>query len=73
IGPASFLPTITGGIFEFGFSDSFQQMLGAFMQEFRDGGSSHPFPNVLPEETFWSHQIMTAALKSHKTAGRVNL
>ncbi len=73
IGPVSFLPTITGGIFEFGFSDSFQQMLGAFMQEFREGGSNHSFKNVLPEETAWSHQIMTAALNSHKTGMRVRL
>ncbi|MCD6342294.1 MAG: Gfo/Idh/MocA family oxidoreductase [Spirochaetaceae bacterium] len=73
IGPASFLPTITGGIFEFGFSDSFQQMLGAFMHEFKEGGSDHPFPNVSPEETVWSHQIMTAALESHKTGKRVSL
>ncbi len=73
IGPKSFLPTITGGIFEFGFSDSFQQMMGAFMQEFREGGSNHAFPNVQPEETVWSHKLMTAALESHKSGRRITL
>ncbi len=73
IGPASFLPSITGGIFEFGFSDAFQQMLGAFVQEFREEGSSHPFPNVTPEETVWSHRVMTAALESQKSGRRIEL
>lgn len=66
-GAQSFLPSITGGIFEFGFSDAFQQMIGAFCEEFADGGSRHPFGNVTPEETAWSHALLTAALTSHKT------
>ena len=73
IGSQSFTPTITGGIFEFGFSDAFQQMIAAFMTEFSENKSSHPFRNVLPEETLLSHQLMTAALESHKTGRRIGL
>lgn len=67
IGSQSAIPSITGGIFEFGFSDAFQQMIGAFMHEFSVNDSIHPFGNVTPEETFWSHELFTAALESHKT------
>jgi predicted dehydrogenase len=73
IGSQSAIPSITGGIFEFGFSDAFQQMMGAFLQEFRDGGSKHPFPMVTPEETVWSHRLLTAALESNRTGRRVAL
>ena len=56
IGPQSFIPTITGGIFEFGFSDSFQQMIGAFVQDLSNQSGSHAFRNVLPDETHLSHR-----------------
>ena len=49
IGPQSFIPTITGGIFEFGFSDAFQQMIGAFVQDLNEIATKHAFRNVLPE------------------------
>ncbi len=55
VGSQSYIPSITGGIFEFGFSDAFQQMIGAFMQEFNDNGSQHLFKNVMPDETYLSH------------------
>lgn len=73
IGSQSAIPTITGEIFEFGFSDAILQMVGAFMQEFNSNGSQHPFKNVMPEETYESHRIMTAALKSNKTGQRINI
>jgi predicted dehydrogenase len=73
IGSQSFIPGITGGIFETGFSDAFQQMIGAFMYEFRDGGPGHPFQNVLPEETQLSHRLMTGALESHRSGCRIPL
>lgn len=73
IGSQAFIPTITGGIFETGFSDAFQQMIGAFMLEFSEYKSINPFRNVLPEETLLSHRIMTAALESHKSGKRVEL
>ncbi len=73
MGSQSAIPTITGGIFEFGFSDAFQQMLGAFMQELTANSSNHPFTNVTPEEAGWSHELFTAALESHKSGRRVSL
>ena len=73
IGSQSSIPSITGGIFEFGFSDAFQQMIGAFIYELDGRGSDHPFKNVTPEETKWSHELFTAALESHKTGRKINL
>jgi predicted dehydrogenase len=73
VGSQSYVPSVTGGIFEFGFSDAYQQMLAAFMQEFRPEGSKHQFKNVMPEETALSHKLLTAALESHKTGRRVAL
>jgi predicted dehydrogenase len=73
VGSQSYIPSITGGIFEFGFSDAFQQMMGAYMQEFNDEGSQHLFRNVRAEETYLSHQLFTAALESHKTKCRIDL
>ena len=72
IGNKPAIPTITGAIFEFGFSDAFQQMLCAFMYEFRDDGKKHPFGMVTPEETVLSHKVMTAALESHRMGRSVS-
>jgi predicted dehydrogenase len=72
-GSQSAIPTITGGIFEFGFSDAFLQMLGAYMGELSGKGSIHPFRNVTPEETSWSHELFTAALESHRTGRKIGL
>lgn len=71
IGPQSFIPTITGGIFEFGFSDSFQQMIGAFVQDLSNNTTADSFRNVTPEETLLSHRLLTAALESHETGRRI--
>lgn len=73
VGHQPIIPTVTGSIFEFGFSDAFQQMLCAFMYEFRDDDKKHPFHIVTPEETAISHEVMTAALESFKTGRRVRL
>ena len=70
-GSQSAIPTITGGIFEFGFSDAFQQMIAAFILEISDHDSPHPFKNVTPDETRWSHELFTAALESNRTGRRV--
>jgi predicted dehydrogenase len=72
IGTDFFIPSITGGIFEVGFSDIFLQMMGAFMEEFTDN-PRHPFRTATPEETKQSHLIMTAALESFKSGCRVKL
>jgi predicted dehydrogenase len=72
-GSQSAIPTITGGIFEFGFADAFQQMIGAFVSELSATESNHPFKNVTPEETRWSHELFTAALESHNTGKKILL
>ena len=67
-------PTITGGIFEFGFSDSILQMWAAFCDELAHSDSMHqPFYCVTPEETEQSHRIMTAALESNRLKQVVQL
>ncbi|MFD2328689.1 Gfo/Idh/MocA family protein [Cohnella sp. GCM10020058] len=64
--------TITGGIFEFGFSDSILQMWAAFCDELvsRDG-MSQPFRCATPEEASASHRVFTAALESERTGNTI--
>jgi predicted dehydrogenase len=73
VGSQSAIPSITGGIFEFGFSDAFQQMIGAFMSELSGNVSDHPFKNVTPLETAWSHELFSAALRSYRNGQRIVL
>lgn len=73
IGSQSAIPSITGGIFEFGFSDAVQQMIGAFMHKLAKKDHDHPFGTVTPQETGWSHKLFTAALESHKETKRVSI
>lgn len=72
---ASAYRTITGGIFEFGFSDSILQMWAAFCDEVVHGrqGMSQPFSCALPEEAAGSHRLFTAALESNKTGGTATI
>lgn len=56
-------PTITGGIFEPGFTDCFMQMLAAYVAE-REGFLNNRFGCVTPDEAVDSHYIFAAALKS---------
>ncbi|TVX99048.1 Gfo/Idh/MocA family protein [Cohnella terricola] len=67
--------TITGGIFEFGFSDSILQMWAAFCDEVANGkdGMLQPFHCATPEEAAGSHALFTAALESHATGQTVNV
>jgi hypothetical protein len=65
------MKSISGSIFESGFSDSILQMLAAFLWEFKKDGTIHPFPAGHPEETHWSHLIMTAAIESHRTGTKI--
>jgi predicted dehydrogenase len=71
LGSQSFIPSVTGGIFEFGFSDAVLQMLGAFLSDLR--GTTHPFGPVRPEETALQHAILTAALESHRAGARAEV
>ncbi len=59
--------TITGSIFEFGFSDAVLQMWAAFLYELTHGKPLKRFAGcVTPEETALSHRLFTAALVSHR-------
>src|SRR5699024_12546876 len=60
-------PTITGNIFEFGFSDSILQMWAAFCDELTNRENmKQSFYCATPEEAMKSHYLFTAALKSNK-------
>ncbi len=59
------IPTITGGIFEFGFADALLQMWASFLLEL-DQGAPSVFGCVTPAETRISHALLTAALESHR-------
>ncbi|WP_256758808.1 Gfo/Idh/MocA family protein [Cohnella sp. WQ 127256] len=67
--------TITGGIFEFGFSDSILQMWAAFCDELANGseGMLQPFQCVTPEEAAGSHALFTAALESNRSGSTIQL
>ena len=57
--------SLTGGIFEAGFSDSILQMWAAFLQELEHGSPFGRFAGcVTPEEVALSHGLFTAALES---------
>jgi predicted dehydrogenase len=63
---SSAYPSITGSIFEFGFSDAILQMWAAFCDELAHGrsGMRQPFYCATPEETALSHRLFTKALAS---------
>ncbi|MGM8364892.1 Gfo/Idh/MocA family protein [Virgibacillus sp. W0181] len=67
-------PTITGSIFEFGFSDSILQMWAAFCDELVNGQEmSQSFYCATPQEAVSTHHIFTAALESQRTSKTVAL
>jgi len=70
LGYQSAYPTITGGIFEFGFPDVILQMWAAFCDELVHGRENmkQPFYCATPEEAAESHRIFTEALASHAAA-----
>ena len=64
--------SITGGIFEFGFSDAILQMWAAFLYELTEGKPPSRFAGcVTPAETALSHKLFTAALESQRTGATV--
>ncbi len=67
LGSQSAYPTITGAIFEFGFSDAILQMWAAFLDELAHGrdGMRQPFYCATPDEAAATHRLFTAALRSH--------
>jgi len=68
-------PTITGDIFEFGFTDAVLQMWAAFCDELAHGqeGMRQPFHCVTPAEAASCHDLFTAALASQRTGQTVAL
>jgi predicted dehydrogenase len=67
--------TITGGIFEFGFSDSILQMWASFCDELIHGkdGMAQSFTCATPEEAMGSHKVFTAALESNRTGQTITM
>lgn len=66
--------SITGGIFEFGFSDSMLQMWAAYLYELAHGHPLTKFAGcVTPDETALSHRLFTAALESHRDRRTVDI
>ncbi|MEC0267248.1 Gfo/Idh/MocA family oxidoreductase [Paenibacillus anseongense] len=64
--------TITGAIFEFGFSDSILQMWAAFCDELTHGRDMlSPFHCATPEEAAHSHRLFSAALESERSGQTV--
>ena len=66
LGYDSVYKTITGGIFEFGFTDAILQMWAAVIDEFSNPEKEMPYGCITPNETMIQHKILTAALESHK-------
>jgi len=65
-------PSITGGIFECGFSDVILQMWASFVSELAHGTTPGRFAGcVTPQETNLHHKVLTAALESHRTSSVV--
>jgi predicted dehydrogenase len=75
LGSESAYPTITGAIFEFGFSDAVLQMWAAYLDELANGreGMRQPFHCATPEEAAATHRIFTAALESQRERTTVEL
>lgn len=66
--------SITGSIFEFGFSDSILQMWASYLYELIHGKPIKKFAGcVTPEETALSHKLFTAALESQTARTTVNI
>ena len=66
--------SITGGIFEFGFSDAILQMWAGFLHELTTGRPLSRFAGlVTPEETALSHKLFTAALESQREGTTVRI
>lgn len=63
VGSQSSVPTITGGIFEFGFADALLQMWAAYLAE-RAGALGDRFACASPQEALAAHRVFDAALVS---------
>ncbi|GAA2010925.1 Gfo/Idh/MocA family oxidoreductase [Nakamurella flavida] len=70
VGSQSVWPTVTGGIFESGFSDSILQMWAAFLAE-RAGELGDRFGAARPEEAAHTHTLYAAAARSNEQGAAV--
>lgn len=70
VGSQSVWPTVTGGIFEAGFSDAILQMWAAFLAE-RAGALGERFGCATPAEALGCHEMADAASQSFATGTRV--
>ncbi|MEP6668416.1 MAG: Gfo/Idh/MocA family oxidoreductase [Chthoniobacter sp.] len=68
----SAFPVVTGGIFEAGFADCFQQMLASFAAE-HAGQLGDRFGCATPDEAVGSHEIFAAALRSYTEKRAIDL
>ena len=74
MGQETAFESITGGIFEFGFSDAVLQMWAGFLHERTAGRPISRFAGlVTPEETALSHKLFTAALQSQRDGTTVRV
>jgi predicted dehydrogenase len=74
MGHAMAFPSITGGIFEFGFSDAVLQMWAAYLHELVHGKPLRRFAGcATPQEAALSHRLFTAALQSQRTGQTVEV
>lgn len=71
-GIASAWPVITGGIFEFGFTDALLQMWAVYLAE-RAGQLGDRFGCATPREAWESHRVFSAALESAAQGTAVRL
>jgi predicted dehydrogenase len=71
-GSQSAFATVTGPIFEFGFSDAILQMWAAFLAE-REGALGDRLGCVTPQEALTAHEIFHAAQESGATRAAVPL
>jgi predicted dehydrogenase len=65
-GNVSAWPTISGGIFEFGFSDALLQMWASYLAE-RAGALGDRFGTATPQEALDAHRVFAAALRSEES------
>lgn len=72
VGSQSVWPTVTGPIFESGFSDAILQMWAVYLAE-RAGELGERFGAVTPQEAALTHEIYAAALRSHSERRAVTL
>ncbi len=72
MGSQSVFPTVTGAIFESGFSDAVQQMWAAYLAE-RAGALGGRFGCATPAEALDAHRVVAAAMESYRRMAAIEL